>query len=165
MVKGNAWTDYVQNKVVPAQYYRTVNETTGLASEEYLEHSNFLADVNNERDEKSAVYKKRVAALEKFVMYVFEEDTTVVPKESGWFAQVNATDGVVTHLRNRTMYKEDWIGLRTLDERGALEFKPTQGGHMRLSDKVLVEVFEDYFSPEKGGWKGSTAGAQEQMEL
>ena len=58
LVKGNAWTDYVQNKVVPAQYYRTVNETTGLATEEYLEHSNFLADVNNEREEKSEVYQE-----------------------------------------------------------------------------------------------------------
>ena len=28
-------------------------------------------------------YKKRLASLERFVMYVFEEDKTVVPKESG----------------------------------------------------------------------------------
>ena len=123
LVKDNAWTAYVQNKVVPAQYYRTVNETTGLASEEYLAASNFLADVNNEREVKSDVYKERIAELEKFVMFVFENDETVIPKETGWFAEVNRTSGEVMELRDRRMYKEDWLGLRKLDEKGGLVFE------------------------------------------
>lgn len=148
LVEGNAWTEYVQNKVVPAQYYRTVNETTGLPSDEYLEMSNFLADVNNEREEKNKTYADRMAALEKFVMFVFEEDTTVIPKESGWFAEVNATSGDVTPLRERKIYKEDWLGLKRLDEKSALVFKTTEGKHMTLGDKVLRETFQEYFGPE-----------------
>lgn len=149
LVKSNAWTEYVQNKVVPAQYYRTVNETTRLASEEYLNASNFLADVNNERAEKNEMYAKRIANLDRFVMYVFEEDTTVIPKETGWFAEVNATSGIVTDLRNRKMYKEDWLGLKKLDEKNGLVFRETKGAHMQLTDKVLKKTFEEFFGPER----------------
>ncbi|KAK1092589.1 target of SBF [Friedmanniomyces endolithicus] len=148
LVKGNAWTEYVQGRVVPAQYYRTVNESTGGASEGYLEGSGFLADVNNERVVKRGEYVERIAGLERFVMWVFEEDKTVIPKESGWFAEVNGTDGVVTGLRERAMYKEDWLGLRRLDEKGGLVFKSTPGGHMDLNEGILAEAFGEYFGPE-----------------
>ncbi|KAK3056545.1 hypothetical protein LTR09_002338 [Extremus antarcticus] len=151
LVKGNAWTEYVQNKVVPAQYYRPLNATTGMPTEEYLDGSNFLADVNNERANKSEVYKAKIVSLEKFVMVVFEDDLTVVPKESGWFAAVNATSGEVTALRNRTMYKEDWLGLRELDKKEGLVFRTAPGKHMELSDKVLRGAFEEFFGPEKRG--------------
>ncbi|KAF2479439.1 Alpha/Beta hydrolase protein [Neohortaea acidophila] len=149
LVKNNAWTEYVQNKVVPAQYYRPLNESTGGPTDGYLEHSNFLADVNNERAEKNATYKERIAAMEKFVMFVFDEDETVVPKETGWFAEVNATSGEVTDLRNRAIYKEDWLGLKQLDKKGGLEFRATKGPHMRLTDVVLKKTFKEFFGPER----------------
>lgn len=149
LMKGNAWSDYVQGRVVPAQYYRTLNESTGLGSEEYLEHSNLLADINNEKELKNEVYKKRLAGLEKFVMFLFEEDTTVIPKESGWFAEVNATSGDVTPLRERPIYKEDWLGLKELDEQEGLVFLTTHGDHMQLSDRVLRETYKQYFGPER----------------
>ncbi|KXT17997.1 hypothetical protein AC579_9592 [Pseudocercospora musae] len=149
LMKGNAWSDYVQGHVVPAQYFRTVNETTGESSKEYLEHSNFLADVNNERKKKKEVYKQRLMELEKFVMFVFEEDTTVIPKESGWFAEVNTTSGEVTPLAQRSIYKDDWLGLKKLDEKGALVFKTTPGDHMQLDDDILVQTFKDYFGVDE----------------
>lgn len=149
LVGGNAWTDYVQSRVVPAEYYREVNKTTGLPSAEYLEHSHFLADVNNERAEKKSEYAKRLAKLEKFVMFVFEDDKTVVPKESGWFAEVNETSGVVTDLRERAIYKEDWIGLKALDEKGGLVFESVEGEHMELNRKDLERTFKKYFGAER----------------
>ena len=150
LVKGNAWTEYVQNHVVPAQYYRPVNETTGLPKEEYLEWSNFLADVNNEREEKNEAYTKKIASLDKFAMYVFEEDITVVPRESGWFAEVNVTNREVTPLRERKIYTEDWLGLKKLDEKGGLLIRNATGAHMELDDKTLIETFCEFFGPEHG---------------
>jgi palmitoyl-protein thioesterase len=150
LVRGNVWGDYVQSTVVPAQYYREVNETTGLGTDSYTNASHFLADINNERADKSALYAQRLASLEKFVMYVFDEDKTVIPKESGWFAEVNATSGDVTKLQDRPIYKEDWIGLRKLDRKGGLVFKSAPGGHMELKTKVLKEAFGVYFGPESG---------------
>jgi palmitoyl-protein thioesterase len=141
LLKSNTWSDYVQSHFVPAQYYRDPAEY-----ENYLESSNFLADVNNERELKDQSYKSNLEKLEKFVMYMFEDDTTVVPKESSWFAEVGE-DGAVQDLRDRVLFKDDWLGLKALDKKGALEFKTTEGEHMSLSDELLTEVFKGYYGP------------------
>jgi palmitoyl-protein thioesterase len=161
LVGGNAWTDYVQSRVVPAEYYRELNKTTGLPSDGYLEHSHFLADVNNERAEKKGVYAERLSALEKFVMFVFEDDKTVVPKESGWFAEVNETSGEVTGLRDRAIYLEDWIGLKALDEKGGLVFESVEGEHMALTKKDLVRTFKEYFGAERVLGESVISGRQQ----
>jgi len=140
LLRSNTWTSYVQSHLVPAQYFRDP-----LQYDSYLEYSNFLADVNNERELKNQTYKANLEKLERFVMYMFADDTTVVPKESSFFAEVNGTD--VQELRDRVLYKEDWLGLKTLDKKGALEFKITEGGHMSLSDKLLKDVFKGYYGP------------------
>lgn len=142
LIKKNTWTDYAQGNLVPAQYFRDPADL-----EPYLEHSNFLADINNERVAKNALYKKNLASLHRFVMYLFEDDEVVVPKESGWFAEVNRTSGEVTPLHHRLIYKEDWIGLRTLDEKQALVFEQTPGKHMQLNEEVLTKTFKKYYAP------------------
>lgn len=140
------WSNYVQTHLIPAQYYRNEDEY-----ESYLEYSNFLADINNERKEKNATYKKNLSKLENFVMLVFKDDVTVIPKESGWFASVNETEDsrTIKKMENTTLYQEDWIGLKTLDERGALTFGELEGEHMQLDNKDLKKLFKKYFGPEK----------------
>lgn len=157
LLRSNTWSSLVQNRVVPAQYFRDPNPDEYAR---YLESSNFLADVNNERAEKNIKYKNNMEKLEKFVMYIFEDDVTVVPKESGWFAEVNGTE--VTMLRDRDLYKEDWLGLKTLDKKGALEFKSTPGGHMNLLQTLLEDVFTGYYGPY--GRKFSTFGAEYSLQ-
>jgi palmitoyl-protein thioesterase len=148
-IKGNAFGEWVQGNIVPAQYYKETNFTTGEPTDAYLNNSNFIADINNERVVKRAEYKERLTRLERFAMYVFEDDKTVIPKESGWFAFVNTTSMEVTKLQDRDIYKEDWLGLRELDDKGALVFRNASGGHMHLSEKVLTEAFIDFFGPER----------------
>lgn len=145
VAKANTWTNYAQSHLVPAQYYRTINDTTVQPTPEYLEHSNFLADINNEREEKNTTYAERIAELNKFVMLIFTEDQTVVPKESGWFMEV--VDDKKIALQDRMLYKEDWLGLRKLDKKGGLVFGKVKGAHMELSEKVLKPLFEDYLGP------------------
>ena len=133
---------------MPAQYFRNAEELDA-----YLEGSNFLADVNNERKVKNGTYKANMKKLEKFAMYVFDEDKTVVPKESGWFSEVNATTSKETRLEDRPMYKEDWLGLKWLDEQNRLDFRVVKGGHMQLDEKILIEAFKRYLRPGvKGTW-------------
>lgn len=96
---------------------------------------------------KNATYRENLRKLERFVMYLFADDTLVVPKESAWFAEVNATTGKMTKLQDRQLYREDWLGLRALDEEKRLEFPIVEGQHMELSEDVLVEVFKRYFRP------------------
>ncbi|KAJ5577327.1 Palmitoyl protein thioesterase [Penicillium sp. DV-2018c] len=142
LLRSGRWTSFAQSRVVPAQYFRDPTEL-----DLYLEHSNFLADINNERAVKNETYKKNLASLNRFVMYMFEEDTVAVPKESAFFSEVNATTGEVTPLHERLIYKEDWLGLKQLGEKGKLEFNTIPGQHMRLSEKVLRDAFTRYFGP------------------
>jgi palmitoyl-protein thioesterase len=165
LLKANTWGAWVQGHLVPAQYFKATNETTGEPTDDYLEASNFIADINNERKLKNVTYAKHLASLDNFVMYVFGNDTTVIPKESGWFAYTNITSEEVTPLRERDIYKEDWIGLKKLDEKGGLHFKTTKGGHMDIDEKVLKDVFETYFSPKKASWSGIVQEIQEVIEL
>jgi palmitoyl-protein thioesterase len=115
----------------------------------YLENSNWLADVNNEREEKNLFYIANMRDLERFVMYIFSEDTTAIPKESAWFSEVNRTSGEVTKLQDRKMYEEDWLGLKFLDEQGRLEFNTAEGKHMNITEDLLREIFKKYFGPDE----------------
>jgi palmitoyl-protein thioesterase len=140
LLRSSTWSSFVQSRLVPAQYFRDPNQY-----DSYLEFSNFLADINNERTLKNQTYKENLEKLERFIMYMFEDDTTVVPKQSSWFANVNGTE--VTELRKRDIYKEDWIGLKALDKKGGLVFETTPGGHMTLTDKLLAKVFKENYGP------------------
>ncbi|KAJ5692712.1 hypothetical protein N7462_002135 [Penicillium macrosclerotiorum] len=142
LLRSGRWTQFAQSHVVPAQYFRDPNELDA-----YLEHSNFLADINNEREFKNETYKKHLESLNMFAMFMFDEDTVAVPKESALFAEVNATDGTVTPLQERQIYKEDWLGLKKLDDQGKLHFKSAPGQHMHLSEQLLKKAFKEYFSP------------------
>lgn len=168
LMKGNVYSDYVQGRVVPAQYYRTLNDSEeaqpGQPVNDYLEHSNFLADINNEREDKNEVYKERLSKLEKFVMFIFADDTTVIPKESGWFAEV--TGEQVIPLQNRTLYNEDWLGLKKLDKKGALVLKSTPGDHMQFGDgEVLKETFKDYFGVDEAAKSNSQCAGCSNVEF
>ncbi|OJJ44370.1 hypothetical protein ASPZODRAFT_781136 [Penicilliopsis zonata CBS 506.65] len=142
LLRSNRWSDFVQSRLVPAQYFRDPAELDA-----YLEHSNFLADINNEREEKNEMYRANLISLNRFSMFMFADDTMVNPKESAWFAEVNATTGEVTPLHERPIYTEDWLGLKALDEQGKLDFKTVPGAHMHLTDDCLVDTFNEYFGP------------------
>ena len=139
-LKSNTWSAWVQSHLVPAQYFRDPEDV-----DSYLENSNFLADINNEREKKNTTYKKNIKKLENFVMYMFANDTVAVPKESAFFHEVNTTSGEVTKLQERQLYKEDWLGLKTLNEAGKLHFGTVDGQHMQLTDDILTKVFKGYF--------------------
>ncbi|RMZ77045.1 hypothetical protein DV738_g4624, partial [Chaetothyriales sp. CBS 135597] len=146
---GTVWSDFVQSRLVPAQYYRNLNDY-----DNYLAHSNFLADINNERQVKNEQYAANLAAIEHFVMIVFAEDQTVVPRESSWFGEVNVTkdeDGSekrqITQLFDQEIYKQDWIGLKQLHNKNGLHFDKLQGGHMELKTKDLEVIFQSYLGP------------------
>jgi palmitoyl-protein thioesterase len=99
--------------------------------------------------------------LDKLVLVLFEQDKTVVPKESAWFgsfavpdgddgddldydrqfsadqmplkSRTTADDDDIIPMREHPLYTEDWIGLRKLDERGGVVFESCDSEHMRIS--------------------------------
>ncbi|KAF3359963.1 External NADH-ubiquinone oxidoreductase [Verticillium dahliae VDG1] len=136
------WSSFVQNRLVPAQYYR---DPAPAEYEKYIESSNFLADINNERATKNDAYAENVARLVNFVMIMFEHDTTVIPKETSWFEEVNGTESLP--LRARKLYTEDWIGLRALDRKGGLKFRKVPGEHMQFTNEQLNATMHEFLGP------------------
>lgn len=145
LLRGNVWSSYVQHNLVPAQYFRPTGSEADYES--YLDNSNFLADINNEGGDKNPAYKRNLARLENLVLYMFEEDKTVIPKETSWFSEVNGTE--VTPLRRRSIYEEDWIGLKELDRNGGLKFRVAPGEHMQLEVELLNSTFREFYGPYK----------------
>lgn len=118
----------------------------------YLENSRFLADINNEvpdGDEdvhstgtRNATYKTNFGSLDNLVMALFDQDQTVIPKESSWFGSysiptdddANEEPSIIS-MKRQLLYKEDWIGLRKLDEAGKVFLVVCEGTHMQLDDE------------------------------
>lgn len=141
LLRFNTWSSFVQSRLVPAQYFRDPEDLPA-----YLQSSAFLADVNNERDTKNPQYKTNVAALTKFVMFMFEDDTMVHPRESSWFGDVSEADGNVP-LRKRAIYKDDWLGLKQLDDKGGIVFRSITSDHMQIPVQVLNDTMTEFFGP------------------
>ena len=115
--------------------------------EAYLSANHFLPDINNELSERNATYVENFASLDALVLMLFDQDKTVVPKESAWFgseavpdnvqedaqiAMSATTDKDIVPMRRQPLYLEDWIGLKALDERGAVILGTCNGEHMQL---------------------------------
>lgn len=158
LLRFNTWSSFVQSRLVPAQYYR---DPEPEQYEKYLENSNFLADINNERPHKNSGYADNLAALENFVMIMFEDDTTVIPKETAWFEEVNGTESVP--LRARDLYRDDWLGLRKLDRKGGLRFRRITGDHMQFTDETMTDYMKEFLGPI-GRKFGEEDAAKEEME-
>lgn len=77
MIKQRVYSSWAQEHIVQAQYFKDPTRY-----EEYLRKSRFLADINSEHEPRSALYKKNLESLDNLIMFMFSEDTQVVPKET-----------------------------------------------------------------------------------
>ncbi|KAM5378312.1 hypothetical protein BFJ66_g4303 [Fusarium oxysporum f. sp. cepae] len=161
LMRFGTWSKLVQSSLVPAQYYR--NPATEADYNKYLENSNFLADINNEREFKNEKYKANLSKLTNFVMWMFEDDDLVIPKESSWFEEVNGTE--VIPLRARELYHEDWLGLRELDRNGGLRFRSAPGKHLENLYELLNETVTNYCGPWKRTFESDMEDSWDRLEL
>jgi palmitoyl-protein thioesterase len=132
------YKDYFQKNLGPAGYYKNKYNY-----EEFLKYSSFLADLNNEKEIKSQEYKDKFTKLNKVLLIKNLGDTVITPKESSFFEFFDKQGESIVPLFNSTFYKEDWIGLRTLNENQKLFFLELQGEHVIVSD----EDMEKYIIP------------------
>jgi len=114
----------------------------------YLERSRWLADFNNERENQNADYKRRMATLDRYVLVEAVNDTTVAPHVSeshGFYAW--GSNAQILALRETSGYKQDAIGVRTLDESGRLVQLQYQGDHLQFSDEFWSKVVLPHLGP------------------
>ena len=85
--------------------------------------------------------------LNKFVMVKFDQDSVVVPRGTEWFGFYELGQAQTMLNYNETqLYQEDWIGLKTLDENGKVDFLVSEGDHLQFSDKFLYDIIKNYLS-------------------
>jgi len=104
----------------------------GADQDEYLANSQWLAGVNNEK-QPNATRRERMISLNKYMATYSTEDHIVQPPQSAWhtyWAWNDTSRGKVQDLNATEGYKEDFIGIRTLDQRGDLLLNYYEGGHV-----------------------------------
>ncbi|KAK6162640.1 hypothetical protein DH2020_002481 [Rehmannia glutinosa] len=133
------YSDYVQEHLAPACYIKIPTDL-----DDYKKGCRFLPKLNNEIY-KNSTYKERFSSLENLVLIKFEKDVILVPKETSWFGYF--PDGsweTVLPAQQTTLYTEDWIGLKTLDEAGKVKFVNVSGGHLEISYGDMKEYILPY---------------------
>ncbi len=134
------YTYPIQHIVGPAGYFKNpANIQT------YLQKSYFLADLDNEEAQKKIEYKNRIINLEKVVLIKFSADTMIIPGETAWFSFYDSKYNLVNY-KNTDLYKEDWIGIRTLDEQGKINYAALPGNHLQFSyddiDRLMIPALK-----------------------
>ncbi|EFN56412.1 hypothetical protein CHLNCDRAFT_35163 [Chlorella variabilis] len=155
LIGRGAYSWLVQGHVVQAQY---VKDPWHL--DLYLQRSLFLADLNNEvAAARKRRYHDNLASLHRLVLFQFDADEMVVPKESSHFGFFNGSH--LVPLREQPLYAQDWLGLRALDEAGRLELLHAPGAHMRFSLAWFQQaVVVPYLAvPAPAAAAGAAAGA------
>lgn len=137
--ESHVWDERVQKSVIPAQYYRDPYDYA-----KYIAYSHFLADVNNEQDTFSEHYRRNMELLENLVLVSFSRDTTVVPKESAHFRDLDPLRGQVFPFKETSFFKEDLVGLQRLHKDKKVHFLSIDDVHMRIPETFLVNVATDY---------------------
>lgn len=152
-IEAAAYSPFTRSSVVQAQYFKDPRAQT-----RYLAHNPFLPDVNNEREVKNETYKRALSSLRRLVLVRFTEDTVVEPRDSAWFSTYEPGNppGPLVPLRAQAMYREDWLGLRALDESGRLVLAECPGQHMWFTDAWLKEnVLDKYMYGDESGDESS----------
>jgi len=121
----------------------------------YYDHNKFLTVINGEVEgRRNETFKRNLLDLENFAMIMFDQDSTVVPKESSWFGSYAPPQEHdrkkpwwredILPMREQPLYQEDWIGLRELDETARVALVTCQGQHMQISRECYLPIIEKY---------------------
>lgn len=115
----------------------------------YYKYSKFLPYVNNEIDVfNNSDYKIGLTKLNRMILIGGPNDGVITPWESSHFGYYDNNNTVID-MRDRDIYKDDMIGLKTLDKQGKLEIITVPGishteWHKNISivDKFLLPYLD-----------------------
>ena len=107
----------------------------------YEKDSVFLGKLNNETSSPVSTEKQRFSDLNGLMLVMFEQDTMVYPKESEWFQTLDSSDKSVVALEDTDFYKNDLIGLKTLNEAKKVQFISIDGDHLQFSKTDINDTF------------------------
>ncbi|KAG4169682.1 hypothetical protein ERO13_A12G096600v2 [Gossypium hirsutum] len=153
LIKFGIYSDYLQEHLAPSGYLKIPTDMS-----DYLKGCRFLPKLNNEiNGMRNSTYKERLASLQNLVLIMFEDDTVLIPKETAWFSYF--PDGAfepVLPVQAAKLYKEDWIGLKTLDEAGKVKFVNVSGNHLQISTSDMKKYMVPYLEYQTPAPTGQT---------
>eukprot|EP00730_Choanoeca_flexa_P001819 TRINITY_DN10795_c1_g2_i2.p1 TRINITY_DN10795_c1_g2~~TRINITY_DN10795_c1_g2_i2.p1 ORF type:complete len:313 (+),score=64.83 TRINITY_DN10795_c1_g2_i2:94-939(+) len=137
----------VQKSLSLAQYWRDSYDLKQFES-----NSTFLADLNNVRPQKNEQYRTNIKSLRGMMLLHSTKDQIINPPSSGWFQSFlpftgPGKNGIVVPLRQSALYKEDWLGLKTLDESGRLQMHTSECQHEEHPTPSCKQSFDAYTLP------------------
>ena len=141
MLNNVVYSDSIQEKVAAAGYFR---DTEDLGT--YKAKSHFLAKLNNEREnDMMAKQKERLSSLNGLMLVMFEQDDVVLPPASELFGVWSKKDGggnrVIEPLEKLDMYRDDWLGLRKLNEDNRLFQVHINRKHIDFDENDITHNF------------------------
>jgi len=137
------YSDYAQHHLSFAGYWKDPKKY-----KEYLAKSTFLADLNNERVKKNRSYKEAIKSLKHMALSYSLVDEILQPKENGWFESLDSAHGHrLVPLKESRFYREDWLGIRALDETGRLTRFRTSCKHGDYKSLCFDRFFQKYVIP------------------
>lgn len=136
-----AYTEFVQNKLFQADYFRDPKHVT---SESYKTHSE-LAQWNNEGNQIDPTLAVNFAKTKRFAMIKAEKDSMVYPHEGEWWGAFDSDGKTLLTMKQTEWYKKDLFGLQTADKAGKIVFNSTKGNHLQFSKEELFGWVDAYF--------------------
>lgn len=96
----------------------------------YYKYSKFLPYVNNEIDNSTIFnvsdYKTGLVKLKRMILIGGPDDGVITPWQSSHFGYFDNNNTVID-MRDRSIYKDDVIGLKTLDKQSKLKIITVPG--------------------------------------
>ncbi|KAI9291557.1 palmitoyl-protein thioesterase, partial [Neoconidiobolus thromboides FSU 785] len=133
LMRNGAYSYYIRNHIIQAQYVKDPTQY-----ETYLKYNSFLPDVNNELKVKNQTYFNQLINLNKLILFKFEKDTILIPKDTAWFSTYESNNPNLIKLEDQISYKENWLGLKTLKEKNKLFFFTAPFEHMQFTEDYFI---------------------------
>jgi len=151
------WLNWFMDEVLDGAWVeQAFQETISFAAywkdpfslDDYLKYNIFLADINNEREEKNSTYKKNLASLNYLLLEYSTIDNIVIPMQSPWFYFYAAnTDTTLVPMNQSQLYEEDWIGLKALNDQGKLGMVGVDCDHQDIPRDDCKIYYDMYTRP------------------
>lgn len=138
------WLDYLEAWTYHVMYSSFCQNYIGFAGywhdtlhyDKYLTQCSFLPYLNNHvKHDRAQLYKDNICKLKNMVLVMSTEEDIIEPRISchfGFYKPGSKTE--IQELFDTDLYKQDWLGLRTLHETGRLHLRIAHCTHGQFQE-------------------------------